>query len=389
MQVFRLCMKIIRKNLRSMAIYVVIFLAVSLLISFFSSGQQAQQADYTTYKNSIAFISEEESVLIDGLREEMAKVANFADLPDEKEKLQDALFFRSVTYIVRIPEGFTARFMDGEPVEVEKTIVPASVMNTYTDLTINQYLNTARLYVNQVEDITQEDLVSRVREDLAVTTPVTLSRPEGAAQNQDFSVYFFNYLAYSLLSILILGMSAIMLVFKNTDIQQRLGASPLSRGSVTLQLLLANGVFALAAWAVMVGICLIINFRNIQNTNILYFILSSFVFAIAGVSISFLIANVVRSRDAIAAVSNIVALGSAFLSGVFVPQQFLGSTVLRIASFTPTYWYVRANNAIAELTRFDYQSVRTVLSYILVVAGFAVLFFAIALVAGRRRKLSY
>ena len=183
MQVFKLCMKIIRKNLRSMAIYVVIFLAVSLLISFLSSGQQAQQADYTTYKNSIAFISEEESVLVAGLREELAKVANFVTLPDEKEKLQDALFFRNVTYIVRIPEGFTQRFMDGEPAELEKTIVPASVTNTYTDLTINQYLNTARLYVNQMEGITQEDLVSRVREDLAVSTPVTLSRPEGVVQN--------------------------------------------------------------------------------------------------------------------------------------------------------------------------------------------------------------
>lgn len=389
MQVFKLCMKIIRKNLSSMAIYVVIFLAVSLLISFLASGQQSQQADYITYKNRIVFISEEESALVDGLREELSKVANFVDLPDEKEKLQDALFFRSVTYIVRIPQGFTARFMNGEPVEVEKTIVPDSVTNTYTDLTINQYLNTARLYVNRVEDLTLEDLVSRVRVDLAVSTPVTLSLPEGAMQNQDFSVFFFNYLAYSLLSILILGMSAIMLVFKNRDIQQRIGASPLSPGSVTMQLLLANGVFALGAWVVMVGICLIINMRNIQSTNIFYFILSSFVFAIAGVSISFLIANVVKSRDAIAAVSNIVALGSAFLSGVFVPQQFLGSTVLRIASFTPTYWYVRANNTIAELTRFDYQSVSTALSYILVVAGFAALFFVIALVVGRRRRLSY
>jgi ABC-2 type transport system permease protein len=389
MQVFKLCMKIIRKNLLSMAVYVGLFLVVSLLIASLTSGQQVQQADYTTYKNSIAFISEEESIFVDGLREELSKVANFVDLPDQREKLQDALFFRNVTYIVRIPEGFTSRFMAGEPVQVEKTIVPASVTNTYTDLTINQYLNTARLYVSQVDGLTQEDLVDRLREDLSISTPVEVARPEGAVQNQDFSAFFFNYLAYSLLSVLILGMSAIMLVFKNKDIQQRIGASPLSPGSVTLQLLLANGVFALAAWAFMVGICLIINVRNIQNTNILYFILSSFVFALAGVSISFLIANVVKSRDAVAAVSNIVALGSAFLSGVFVPQQFLGPTVLRIASFTPTYWYVRANNAIAELSRFDYQSVSAVLSYILAIAGFAVLFFAIALLLGRRRRLSY
>lgn len=45
----------------------------------------------------------------------------------------------------------------------------------------------------------------------------------------------------------------------------------------------------------------------------------------------------VKSRGAMSAAANVFALGTSFLSGVFVPQELLGSNVLTIASFTPTY----------------------------------------------------
>ena len=40
------------------------------------------------------------------LNRELSRVANFVELPDETEALQDALYFRTVTYILRVPEGF-------------------------------------------------------------------------------------------------------------------------------------------------------------------------------------------------------------------------------------------------------------------------------------------
>ena len=39
-------------------------------------------------------------------------------------------------------------------------------------------------------------------------------------------------------------------------------------------------------------------------------------------------------------VSNVLALGMSFLTGVFVPLEFLGEGIIRFAHFLPSYWYI-------------------------------------------------
>ena len=158
-----------------MLVYIIIFLVISLIMSSYLANEQQQQDTlFTQAKSNIAFISEENTPLVDGFKQELGRVANFVELPDEHEALQDALYFRSVTYILRVPEGFTDSFMQGENVQLEKTAVPDSISSTYLDLFIDQYFNTARLYVQQMENISQESLVQYLQSDLAVSASVEL-----------------------------------------------------------------------------------------------------------------------------------------------------------------------------------------------------------------------
>lgn len=46
--------------------------------------------------------------------------------------------------------------------------------------------------------------------------------------------------------------------------------------------------------------------------------------------------------------STVLSLGTSFISGVMVPQQFLGKKVLTIAKFFPTYYFVRINDMQAS-----------------------------------------
>lgn len=147
MPVFKLCMKIVRKNMPSMMIYIVIFLGIAILVSK-ANAPAPQDGGFSQTKTTVAFYSEEDTPLVQGLKKELAKTCNFTEIPNETEKLQDALFFRNVDYILRIPKGFTDRFLRGETPKLAKTIVPDSVSARYTDLAVSQYLNTARLYVN-------------------------------------------------------------------------------------------------------------------------------------------------------------------------------------------------------------------------------------------------
>jgi len=76
-----------------------------------------------------------------------------------------------------------------------------------------------------------------------------------------------------------------------------------------------------------------------------------------------------------------------FISGVFVPQELLGSHVLKIASFTPVYWYVRANNTIAGLNAFTPDTLKPVINDFLIIIGFGTAFFSVSL-ALRKQKTS-
>ncbi|MGI6669139.1 MAG: ABC transporter permease [Acetivibrionales bacterium] len=388
MQVFNLCLKILRKNLPLMIMYIGIFLGVSLIMSLNMSNERKKESLFSGTKSDIAFISEENSIFIEGLKNELGKVANFVGLPEEKEALQDALFFREVSYILRIPEGFTEDFMNGGDMQLEKTVVPGSASNIYIDIAINKYLNTARLYIEHVKDISQESLVKQLESDLSTDTSVELMSTAGNVKDTAYSNYFYNYMAYSLLYILILGVSVLMLVFHDSNLKKRNACSPINAFSVNMQFMGAILLLTFASWLIMVVFCIMFNLENALGMNTVCFIMNSFVFAICGASLSFLIGNLVKSRSVISAASNVVTLGFSFISGVFVPQQFIADFVLRIASFTPTYWFVRANNRIAELTQFDFSSLQPVFSDMLMQFGFALAFLAVALVVGKRRSLA-
>lgn len=388
MQVFKLCMQIIKKNLPVLSIYVFVFLIVSMIMSANTAKEQQKISTFNSSKSNIAFISGEDTSLIKGFKEELGKIANFVDLPDRNEDLQDALFFRSVSYIIRIPEGFTGSFMKGEDVSVEKTAVPDSFSNTYIDLCIDKYFNTAKLYVASLDSITQDELVQYLKTDMSKNALVEVKANEERNENNSYANYFFNYFSYTLLSVIILGMSTLILVFNDHDLKLRNGCSPVSSTKLNLQFVLGNLIFTFASWAVMVLLCFAVNYKNFFNMNTVYFILNSFIFAFCSASISYLIGNMVKNEGSVSAVCNVVALGLSFISGAFVPQELLGKSVLKIASFGPTYWFVKANNTIATLTQFDFSTLKPVLSDMLILVCFSIAFFSLGLVVNKKRRYS-
>ncbi|PKM56234.1 MAG: ABC transporter permease [Firmicutes bacterium HGW-Firmicutes-5] len=385
MPVFRLCLKIFKKKLPVMMIYVGLFLGISLLIA--SATRTEREKGFIQSKTNIAIINYDQTPLVTGLINSLEEIANIVPLEDDSSALQDALYFRKVTYILRIPEDFTEKFLKGDEVWIEKTSIPNSVDAVYVDLQVNQYLRIAELYKSQ-SHIDRATIADHIKKDMEIETKVNFNGGEEVKQDQSYAMYYYNYLAYSLFSVLILGISTIILVFNNQDLRRRNACSPIPAGSSSFQFILANGVFAVICWAIMVGFCILFDYKNSNTTNTLLFLINSFVFTLCAVSISFLVGNLVKNEEGISALTNVIALGPSFISGVFVPQEFLGENVLKIASFTPTYWYVKANNTIANLNSFDLTSLRETMGYTGVVLGFAIAFLSLALVVGKKKQLS-
>lgn len=112
MKVFNACALVIRRRYAAFLIYLVIFTALSVVMTSMSVQQNDQTFNRT--KTAVAVVDRDGgSPLSQGLIAYLAQNADLKELPDDKEALQDALFFRQVSYILVIPAGFSADFAAG------------------------------------------------------------------------------------------------------------------------------------------------------------------------------------------------------------------------------------------------------------------------------------
>ncbi len=381
MQVFKVYFKIIQKNLPQMLIYLVVFVALAAMFTNFSPTTTIK--DFTETKSSIAIINEDTGAeFAERFTDYLGEHAVVKDVGSTKDQLMDALFFREVSYILRIPKGFSASFLSGDNASpLQKSVSPDSNSSVQVDYLINRYLSLAGLYNKALPELDAQELARYITDDLAKEADIGIDTKQEVKKSESL-LYYFRYFAYSIMAIMVLGVTSIMMVFGKKDIKRRNYASPIKNLSFNLQLVLGNMVFAAVVWAIMCGFGFVLYPNEISIKTIVPLLLNSFVYTLVCLALSLFCGNLIKSKNAQSAIANVMALGLCFISGVFVPQELLGATVQRIASFTPTYWYV---SAIREMSDgFTPQGVTAML----VQFGFAVAFISISLAISRYRSTS-
>lgn len=385
MQAFKAYFKIVNKRKSGFLIYFLIFLLISIVITNSLAGISSQSFSET--KSSMAFYAEENTPLVQGLKDYLGKNAMLVDIPDTQQDIQDALFYNQITYALRVPQGFTDSFINGGSVSLQKKVVPAQSHEMYTDLLINRYLNMAQLYLKSLPGATQEQIVKNVAKNMEEQASVNIA---SLASQQDTSYisYYFQYLCYAISAIIIMGVTSVMMTFNEADLMNRNTVSPVCQTNMNLQLFLGNIVFGLLIWVLMCVIAFALYGKFTLNTGTLLLCLNALGITIASLSIGFLVGKLVRNHGAQGAAVNVISLGLSFLAGVFVPQSMLGGQVLAIASFTPHYWYVKAVEGLREMTVFSSQNVQPIVYDILIQLGFAAAILVISLVLTKQRKIA-
>ncbi|MDD3693380.1 MAG: ABC transporter permease [Oscillospiraceae bacterium] len=346
MQVFNLYFKIIRACKGALIVYLVVFLSIAVFTSRFYVSPA--ETDFTETKSKIAIIDRDGgSRLAKGLTNFLIKNNTVVKLPDDSEKMQDALFFRSVEYIAIIPKGFTSNFEAGGGDLLETVTVPDSTSARYVDMQINKYLGAMRLaqkHSGLPYDKMQQLVIGSLDADIQV-------KMNGRVYNNktDGFIQYFNLIAYAMLAVSTLGISTIMMVFNHPDIKKRNLCAPLKQRSINIQLALGSIIYAAACWLFMVICSIIIYGRSILSSGMLPALsINALAFTIVSTAIGLIVGILIKSYNVQAAIANILSLGMSFMCGVFVPQNLLSSTVLRFSKILPAYWYVRANSIIGS-----------------------------------------
>ncbi len=388
MQVYKAYFKIIKKHIFSLLIYFGLFVAVAMIISNIFNTTAGTDGTFTETKIKLAFINEDAGApLAENLGKYLAENAQIVQIKDTTEEIQDALFFGQISYALRVPAGFSESFMSGGNVSLQKTAPSLTAGSVNIDFLVNRYLNTAQLYADHVPGITQGSIVQNVEKDLAHSADVQLNDYNKSAEVDALS-YYFRFIAYSMLAILIMGITTIMMVFNQTDLNNRNLCSPLGRTKMNVQMVLANATFALIVWAALCAMTFVMYGSVHVDTGIVLLCVNALIFTVVSLAIAFLAGKFIKSVSAQAAIANVVSLGISFISGVFVGQELLGKTVLTIASFTPGYWYVKAVNDIRDMTVYSTANMLPVIYSMLIQLGFAAALFIIALAVSKQSKSS-
>lgn len=331
--------------------------------------------------------NDEQTEFIQGFKEYIDKNAELVEVENNEQKIQDALFYRDVNYILIIPQNYTQDFLNGEKTEIEIRKTQDSYA-TYMEMLINRYLKMAEIYNNT--GMNQSEMNEAIKKDIENEINITISN-ETKEVSINKPLLYYNFANYSFLAIAIYLIATVMSVFNNEMIKKKNNISKTPYRKISNQLLLGNIIFIIVLWAVYVAISFIL-YKDIMLTNGgLLLMLSSLVFIITAAAFGFLISSLIKNKNAISGVVNVVALGLSFISGCFVPQQWISETVLSFAKLFPSYWYIKTNENIANLTEYSMNELQPIFNNMLIILGFGVFYIIILKViqAIKRKKTTH
>lgn len=383
MQVYKTYFKIIRKNKVTISIYILVFLIMAILFGNLSG--EPTDRNFEESKVKVSIINEDsEGLLSKGLEEYIKEHSEVVEIEDNNEALQDALYFRAVEYIIRIPKGFSKSLGTNNVRDIERTIIPNSTSSLYMDTLIDKYLNTGRIYLNNGGNLSEEEILEYIKEDLNINSTVDIVNDTDKTSTK--YINYYNYIAYSVFAVLILGVASVMITFNDKNLQRRKLCAPVKRTTISKELILGNIVFAIGIWGIMIMPSFILYKNEMFSKSGGLLMLNSLLFTIAALSIAYGVGTLVKSRNAMSAAANVISLGSCFLGGVFVPQEFLGEGVKGLSRFIPTYWYVKGNEEISVLTNYSFENLKPLIINMVIIGLFAVAIFSISMVIAKQRK---
>ena len=143
-------------------------------------------------------------------------------------------------------------------------------------------------------------------------------------QSLNTAKFYYNYLSYLLYALIITVVCLIMFRINQLDVKRRMLVSPYPQSKFSFQLYLSHFSFSIIVLIVFVGLSFLLYKNRMVSLNGVLFIINAFIFMIPMLALAFLISNLFKNFNVIAAVVNVISLGSAFLSGAFVPQFLLG-----------------------------------------------------------------
>ena len=380
MIVFKTILKILNKLKGLIILYTVMLISVTLV------NQTSDNVDsFEEVKPSVIIVNNDKSK--NGVTNHFIKyLENHMEVKDidigNEEKIDDALFYRDVSLVVYIPDGFGDDLLDNKDVSVEYKI-SGDKGSSYGKMLVQNYFDSFNIYNNYYDG---DELFDRL--DNALNLDVNVEVKSKVDTNSlSRMARFFNFLNYAILAGCVYSISMILASLKSENVRKRTIVSSYDYKKYNRIVLEACSIVIIGMWILYMILALIIFKDLFISMNGLWYVINSFVFSLCSLCIGFLIGNITQNKGTISGIVNVVSLGSSFLCGCFVPFEFMPDYVIKIAHIFPTYYFVINNEALKVMDNFSLSSVSPLIFNMEIVLIFGVCFVIITNYVSKKKQV--
>lgn len=370
MIVFSTFWKIVKKYKGTILLYTV------MLIMFGGINLTSNSTNdmFTPTKPNIFIVNKDSNMgLTKNLINYLKKNTNVVSLEDDEEKINDALFYRDISYVIYIPKNYSKDVLDKKDVTID---IKSSkdYTSSLTEMMLDKYLNVQSNLVNITNN--QDELVNMINNTLDVNSEVVVSSKLDNSYLNRVSRYF-NFGSYSLLAVIIFIVTLVINSFKENTINKRIIVSSFNYKKHNSLLMLSSFVYSLIVWVLFSLLSVILLGKDmISLRGILYFV-NTFMLVMPTLSFGILISTLVNNKDSIGGIVNVVSLGSAFLCGAFIPTEYLPKIVLSIAHIFPAYYFIDSNNLLSSMEIINFSNLTPVFINYFVLIIFMLIFIVV------------
>ncbi len=378
MTVFSTILKILNKLKGMLILYTGILIAITALNQTSDSITEFEES-----KPDLLIINEDrDDTVTKGFTAYLKEHCNIKNIDaDDKEKIGDALFYRDVNYVLYIPENFGRDLLEGKEPSLEYKST-GDENAAYCQMIVEKYIRVAMIYKDYYEG---EELTGKVLDVVENDTQIKLKTTLDTSSLSSMTRYF-NFLNYALLAGCVYCISMILASLKEENVRKRTIISAFNYKKYNRIVLVSLSIVIMAMWGMYMLLSFILFKGKMTTPNGIAFMINSLVFALCCLCIGFFIGNITQSKEAIGGIVNVVALGTSFLCGCFVPFDYMPDYVIKIAHILPTYYFVINNETIKTIEAFEGEAIKTLLFNGGIVVAFAVMFIIITNCVSRKKQ---
>ena len=377
MTVFKTILKIINKLKGMLILYTVMLISITLV----NQTANNNTTNFEESKPNILIIDNNSSGKIsEGFIKFLKKHTNIKNI--DEDKIEDAIFYRDISYVIYIPDNFDNNILNG----IKPTIVYKSsgdYYSSYTEMLIKKYIKVALIYKDYYEG---EELVNKINKSVDSDIKVKIDSKLNTSA-LSLTTSYFNFLNYAFLAGCVYAISMVLAVLKEKNVYKRTIISSYNYNKYNKIVLLTNFIVIFFMYLLYMVLSLILFKKLMLTNNGILFMINSFIFMLCALAIGFLIGNITQNRNAIGGIVNVVALGTSFLCGCFVPIEYLPNYVVNISKILPTHYFVLNNELIRTMEVFNYKNIKPLIQNSLVLIGFTIGFIFITKFVSKKKDI--